>query len=337
MQTVLDTHTTRTPRALLAQALTEGMDDAAALAHLVAAGVPPSYARHQVDQLAADPMAAALRRLARRQVKADWVMTLPDRITRERGGLVVPTVDTLPVEDFYRDFYALGRPLKLTGLIDQWPALSRWSLDYFAHMAGDRLVQVQMQREADRNYELNKDTHKRTIRFADFIAWLREQDSSNDCYLTAYNTDTNTSELAPLWQDMQPPIALLREVAGPDGFLWMGPKGTLTPWHHDLTNNLLVQVVGTKRVLMAPSWAWARMRNHHHCFSDWGMFDLAPGPGDAQRPPVVETLIGPGDALFLPVGCWHAVEALTLSVSVSFTSFHGSNGHYEDYRSAGPL
>jgi ribosomal protein L16 Arg81 hydroxylase len=79
------------------------------------------------------------------------------------------------------------------------------------------------------------------------------------------------------------------------------------------------------------------MRNSQHCFSDWCMHELTAGPGDATRPPVIETVIGPGDALFLPVGWWHAVEALSLSVSVSFTSFQRSNAHHEEYRSYGAM
>ena len=52
-----------------------------------------------------------------------------------------------------------------------------------------------------------------------------------------------------------------------DGFLWIGPAGTLTPFHHDLTNNLLVQVKGRKRVHMVPNWEEARMKQTGRIFS----------------------------------------------------------------------
>lgn len=323
-------------RALIAEALMRGADDAGVLAHMIGAGVSESSARYEVDRLTRDPMAAALRRMAARQAKAEWVMTLPQRLLLEEGGITLPAIDSIDPEHFYREFYALGRPAKLTGLIDQWPALNTWSLDYFADMAGDRVVEAQVMRDSAADYELAKDAHRRTVRFADFIEWLRAHDSSNDVYLTAYNSGTNAAALALLWKDMQP-ISLLRETATADGFLWIGAKGTLTPWHHDLTNNLLVQVVGEKRVQMAPPWSWARMRNGTHCFSEWGMHDLKEGMGDATHPPVLETVIGPGEALFLPVGWWHAVESLSLSVSVSFTSFQRSNAHHEEYHSYGPM
>jgi ribosomal protein L16 Arg81 hydroxylase len=34
--------------------------------------------------------------------------------------------------------------------------------------------------------------------------------------------------------------------------------------------------------------------------------------------------LNPGEALFIPVGWWHHVRALDVSISVSFTNFHGA-------------
>ena len=83
--------------------------------------------------------------------------------------------------------------------------------------------------------------------------------------------------------------------------------------------------------------AFARMRNSRHCFSDWGNEALPAGIGDPAVPPVLETVIGPGEAIFLPVGWWHQVEALDLSASMSFTSFRRPNNHADDYASWGEL
>ncbi|MBJ7501948.1 MAG: cupin-like domain-containing protein [Sphingopyxis sp.] len=323
-------------RTLLAEGLAAGEDDAALHTRLVGAGVSAATAKYEVDRLARDPMAAMLRRQAARMAKQGWLLANQQRLAFEAdGGFALDTLADPAPDFFYRHHYETNRPAKLTGIVDHWAALTRWSLDHLAAIAGDAIVEAQVERERDPDYELAKDDHRRLVRFAELIDWLRKDEASNDIYLTAYNSGNNAAALAPLWDDMAP-IALL-EQRDRDGFFWLGPKGTLTPWHHDLTNNLLVQVIGRKRVRMAPPWAFARMRNSRHCFSDWGNEALPAGEGDAASPPVLETIIGPGEAIFLPVGWWHQVEALDLSASMSFTSFRRSNAHAEDYASYGTL
>ena len=322
-------------RALLAEGLAAGDDDAALHARLAGAGVSAAAAKYEVDRLAKDPMAAMLRRQSARMAKQAWLLANLDRLARERDdGFALDTLDAPAADPFYRHYYEANRPAKLTGIIDHWPALTRWSLDHFAATCGEAVVEAQVERERDGDYEIAKEAHRRRVRFAELIDWLREDEASNDIYLTAYNSGANAAALAPLWDDLAP-IDLLAPRSDRDGFFWLGPRGTLTPWHHDLTNNLLVQVVGRKRVRMAPPWALARMKNSRHCFSDWGNEPLAPGAGDAETPPVIETVIGPGEAVFLPVGWWHQVEALDLSASMSFTNFRRPNAHVEDYASYG--
>lgn len=324
-------------RALLAEGLAAGEDDAALHVRLVAAGVSAASARYEIDRLAKDPLAAMLRRQAARTAKQDWLFANQQRLACEAdGGFALATLDQPDPGFFYRHHYEVCRPAKLTGLVDHWPALARWSLDHFSAVAGDAVVEAQVERERDPDYELAKDAHRRLVRFGELIDWLRSDAASNDIYLTAYNGGTNAAALGALWDDMAA-IALLDDTRPRDGFFWLGPRGTLTPWHHDLTNNLLVQVLGRKRVRMAPPWALARMKNSRHCFSDWGNAPLPAGDGDADTPPVLETIIGPGEAIFLPVGWWHQVEALDLSASMSFTSFRRPNIHVEDYASYGEI
>ncbi|SNS67413.1 cupin-like domain-containing protein [Sphingopyxis indica] len=324
-------------RVLLAEGLAAGEDDAALRARLVGAGVSAASAKYEVDRIVRDPMAAALRRQGARMAKQGWLLANLDRLAREAdGGFALDTLDRPDPAPFYRHYYEANRPARLTGIVDHWPALTRWSLDHFEATCGAATVEAQVERERDGDYELAKDAHRRLVRFAELIDWLRGDAASNDIYLTAYNSGTNAQALGPLWDDLAP-VELLETRGNRDGFFWLGPRGTLTPWHHDLTNNLLVQVLGRKRVRMAPPWAFARMRNSRHCFSDWANEPLPAGPGDAGTPPVLETVIGPGEAIFLPVGWWHQVEALDLSASMSFTNFRRPNAHVEDYASYGAL
>ena len=108
----------------------------------------------------------------------------------------------------------------------------------------------------------------------------------------------------------------------PGGFFWMGPAGTITPFHHDLTNNFMAQVIGRKRLKIAPSWDMPLMRNHLHVFSQVDGRVTPPRPSPTfDEPQILECILNPGEILFLPIGCLHYVEGLDISVTVSFTNF----------------
>lgn len=313
-------------RELIAEALLEGSD---VRERLLASGASEKVADYELERARKDPLFDAAMRLGRQLAKRDWTLQIHGKLAALRpGGLTVPTVSQIDPERFFADFYGANLPVIVTGLVDHWPALTKWTLDYLDDVVGDAVVEVQAARNSASDYELAKDRHKRTVRMRDLTAAIRSQEQSNDFYLTAYNGTVNNEALAKLWDDLAP-VSLLVPGAGRDGFFWLGPKGTLTPFHHDLTNNLLVQVLGRKRVHLVPSWEVGRMKNMLHCFSL-----RQPGDWDADDPSLPTRLsctIGPGDALFLPVGWWHHVEALDPSISMSFTNFAAENDFYSDY------
>ena len=325
-------------RRLIAEALGEGRDDAGIRDLLIASGLSELQASHELQQAQKDPMFSAARavshRLANRVSKRDWTLDIYARLARHNpDGLTIPVVDAIEPERFFREFYFANRPVKLTGLVDHWPALEKWTLDYLESKLGDAVVEVQGDRGKATSYETDKEPHRRHALLREIIALLRRDKPSNDFYITAYNDTTNKQALAPLWEDLGP-VSILQPSGGLDGFFWMGSAGTLTPFHHDLTNNLLVQVEGRKHVRMVPSWEVARMRNAVHCFSEREPSDFESGSEDL--PPMLECVIGKGEAIFLPIGWWHHVTALDRSISMSFTNFAADNqftgGYPEDAR-----
>ena len=162
-------------------------------------------------------------------------------------------------------------------------------------------------------------------------------DETNDFYLTANNASHNRSALAELWDDIVQIPEYLR-ADQPAGFFWMGPAGTITPFHHDLTNNFMAQVIGRKRVKLAPSWDLPLMNNYHHCFSQVDGRGLAPAPHpDFVQPQILDCVLHPGEILFLPIGCLHFVQGLDITVTVSFTNFVFDNDFHSYYANYGPV
>ncbi len=262
--------------------------------------------------------------------RREWLLDVMERqraLSPYASGLL--TAEKLPGDDFLHDFYAPGRPVVIKGAMEGWPALERWTPDYLADAVGDAVIEYQGGRDKAGDFELAKDRHKRRGPFRDFIALAAK--GGNDAYLTAYNSAANAGALAPLMADLGHPSDYLAPGAG---MLWIGGAGTFTPLHFDLTNNLLAQVTGTKRIILVPPSQTRRLAHRRHVFSD--VHDLTDAKRLAEHPQArdvlrYEVLLAPGDLLFIPIGWWHQVRSESFSTMLTYTNFLWPNAGHESY------
>lgn len=97
----------------------------------------------------------------------------------------------------------------------------------------------------------------------------------------------------------------------------------VTPLHHDPHHNVLAQVVGLKYVRLYPPSATRRLYPFQEGLTtnasqvDLAAPDLIRYP-DFEGLPHQETLLQPGEMLYIPPGWWHYVQSLSVSFSVSF-------------------
>ncbi len=295
-------------------------------------GLAAAEALRLVQAAADHPYVRAAARLRARVSKRDWLLECRARLERD-GEEAIPRRHRLAADIFYAEHYRPLRPVVLTGLVDDWPAMG-WSFDRLAaRIPGDPEIEVQGDREADPDFELNSIAHKRRMRWRAVLAAMQRPETGNSLYVTANNSGVNRQALAQLWADIGPLPGYLGPSPMGDGFFWMGPQGSITPWHHDLTQNLLMTCSGTKRVTLVAPHETQRMQNHRHCFSRFAAdAALASVPQD-ERPRLWQVDIAPGEILFLPVGWWHHVEGLTPTIGMSFTNFVWPNDFGRGYSS----
>lgn len=244
-----------------------------------------------------------------------------------RRPALVERRGALPGPQFLEEYYARNRPVLLTGLMSDWPALDKWTPQYLKEVCGREVVEVMAGRESSPSYEIEDAPHRRNIHFSQFIDVVMSGQETNDYYLTARNNFFARPGVRPLLQDIrQFPDYLTVDATGNGIYLWLGPKGTVTPLHHDLMNIFMAQVRGRKQVLLVPPEELDLVYNDHAVYSR-----VDPANPDYERFPrfreatVMEAELGPGEVLFLPVGWWHYVKALEPSVTVTFNNFRFPN------------
>jgi len=320
-------------RRWIAENLMLGASRESILKRMVSDGLSPSESACEIDLAAKSPYLKGAERLCSRLKKREWLIATYRKLNRlhSKSG-EIERRHKLSRDEFLERFYCANRPVIITGMMDDWPALRKWGLNYFAREFGDREVDVQVGRNAGGNYEADREKFRRKMIFSDFIAKVRTSGVSNDIYITASNNSANKDALLELWDDIVQVPEYLSGKALHNGFLWFGPAGTITPFHHDLTNNFMAQVIGRKRILLTPSWDMPLMRNLFHVYSeiDGRATPPAPRPRFAE-PQVLECILNPGEVLFLPVGCLHFVEALEISATVSFTNFAFDDNDYTSF------
>jgi hypothetical protein len=325
-------------RRWIAENLMVGQPPASIFESMKGAGISAAEAGSEIQAALDSPYIKGSALLLNRLKKRDWLLA----VYRKLGRLNPATAEIerrhrLSRGEFLAEYYAANRPVIITGMMDDWPALSKWNLDYFASQFGDREVEVQMGRTAGENYEVEREKFARKVRFGDFVGMIRSAGETNDFYLTANNNSSNRSVLTELWDDVvQIPEYL--DPNRPGGFFWMGPKGTVTPFHHDLTNNFMAQVIGRKRVKIAPACDMPLMRNHLHCFSEIDGRVAAPAARPhVDEPQIYDVILNSGEVLFLPIGCLHYVHGIEISVTMSFTNFIFDNDFASFYSTYGPV
>ena len=225
--------------------------------------------------------------------------------------------------EFCERYYSANRPVIITHAMHGWKALASWNPDYFKREFGDLTVEITAGRSSDKRYELNLEKHRLEISFRDYIDMVLSGGETNDYYMVANNFFFKHDAAKRLCEDIEQFSEYLDESQpAHNALFWFGPAGTITPLHHDLMNLLIAQVYGRKKFLLIPSNHTHLLYNEKGVFSEVDLDDI-----DLDRHPLfkdvrpIEILLEPGEVLFVPVGWWHHVRALDISISVSFTNF----------------
>jgi len=298
------------------------------LAKIKEAGIDPAQATGYLSVIGRDPLFRAGEKMRERYLRFGQTM-LNVQAVRESDPLYTHVEKRSRVSrDEFVERYVRGcRPVVLTDLAHDWPAMQRWSFAEFKRRYGQLTVQVQSGRDADADYEINKVRLRRDTNFAAFLDRVATSGTTNDEYLTANNELLRRPEFAGLLEDIGSlPDFCDRSALSRSASLWVGPAGTRTPLHHDTLMLLHTQIVGRKRWRFVSPLSGPRVYNDYDVYSpvDFESLDLRRFP-EAAKVKVLDVVVEPGETMFLPLAWWHQVSSLDRCISLSFTNLNVPN------------
>jgi hypothetical protein len=219
---------------------------------------------------------------------------------------------------FRATYLARGRPVLLEGAVARWPAIERWTPAELRRRAGERLVTTYRVREGHLAFDERKGLMAEALPLGHF---LDELEGARP--LEHRVRSILAEELPSLLEDLDTPPYCengLRVEAN----LWISGPRTYSRLHFDQPHNLLAQVAGEKRVVLIPANERASvypnpLGSAAAQFSrvDLGALDFERFPALRRTHPL-EAVLRPGDALFIPGGVWHYLEADDATISVGF-------------------
>jgi len=229
---------------------------------LIDRGIP----HEEVERKIIEILGKETGRLTRKTDRYETLLRTLDAQLRTKPDYLTPKrVKLPPFQQFLTEYYYPHKMGVFHSVIDHWEARN-WTPRKLVEKVGEEtLVQVQIGRDRSGRYEYNHEDHAREIRFIDFVNMIESNESTNDFYMTARNFTFNDRALEALKKDLGEDIGdgYLRSPARKNTlFLWMGPKGTVTPVHFDPSNHIYVHIYGTKTFRFFPAFQTPYLYNN---------------------------------------------------------------------------
>ena len=245
---------------------------------------------------------------------------------------------SLTPEKFFQKHQKNGTPVVVTGLLDSIPV---WDLDFLCEKLGDRKYPVRFngweryKKEKNQWDNIGSGVESRSMPFREYAQMVRSEEAYNkDIYLGRCALKNTPLEDTPILRQAEVAMGLKMPATSPN--LWVCPDTHVTPLHYDPMDGTLVQLYGSKRlVLFPPSQTYNLYPLSLFNYLRYGL-KLRANYSQVypERPNLVkfprfeqalahryEVVLNPGEILFIPCGWWHEVTSLGDSVVCSINRF----------------
>lgn len=227
----------------------------------------------------------------------------------------IPRVNSISKKDFVANYLKPQLPVVISSFDGDWPAHSKWSLDYMKTIAGEKVVPLYDDRPVQHKDGFNE-PHA-TMKMSDYIDLLKKEPTKYRIFL--WNI---LKEVPELQKDFNYPdfgIRLLKQVP----MLFFGGRDSHTFMHYDIdfANIFHFHFEGEKEcILFSQSQNKYLYKVPHslitHESIDFSNPDLDKWPA-LKNAEGFRTDLKHGEVLYMPEGYWHYMKYDTPGFSMS--------------------
>lgn len=242
----------------------------------------------------------------------------------------------LNYNDFFVDFMRVNKPIIITGIADQWECMD-WIHQKTVNFTRLRecIDTAAVVPVADCN-KISFNAHQKIeMTFGEFLDYwemrINDRNSCDDEHLY-YLKDWHLQRYMPNYQFYTTPVYFSSDWLNEfcvqnDGddyrFVYMGPKGTWTPFHSDVFSSFSwsTNIIGVKRWLFFAPGEELKL-----CDSLGNLpFKLDEATIERSQAVCIEVIQNAGETIFVPSGWYHQVYNLDDTISVNHNWFNGCN------------
>lgn len=267
------------------------------------------------------------------------------RLNSNSDGMI-PAIARVSLTDltkteFVKRYQKTGTPVILTGLLE---GKSEWDLDFLVEKLGDRKFLMRQYgkeryQQDKREWESIGSGVKADYKtFREYGELLRSREAhEKDIYLAKCSiNETPLKQEAALQEARKKIIAFGLDKPISHFNIWVGPGGHVECLHYDQMDGTLIQLYGTKKIVLFPSsqtsnlYPFPILVHFYRGLKLRSWFSqLYPEKPDMQAfpnykkalPYKQEILLAPGEILYIPAGWWHEVTALGDDMVCSINRF----------------
>nr|WP_299387003.1 cupin-like domain-containing protein [Allomuricauda sp.] len=227
----------------------------------------------------------------------------------------IPREKTLTKKEFLRKYFKPQKPVVIEEFIGDWPAHSKWNLDYIKEIAGDKTVPLYDDRPVKHDEGFNQPHAK--MKMSEYIDLLQKEPTKYRIFL--WNV---LKEVPQLQKDFKYPDFGLRLMKGLP-MLFFGGSDSHTFMHYDidLANIFHFHFEGKKQCILFPQSETKFLYKIPHSLITREDIDFA-NP-DLDKWPALKHAKGHighlehGNVIYIPEGYWHHMKYITPGFSMS--------------------